>query len=243
MFDEEKFFEENGYLIFDFLDEHSCDAIINDVLKSLESESPKKNPNIYHYNSNPRIIEAWKWSENIKSAALNPVAINLLKKLYHSEPIPFSTIKLIKSTEQPFHSDAFHFEAVPEHYLAAIWIALEDINDKAGPLMIPPKSHKLPYLDCGDLGLSPPSTREELKLNNTNYENYVKEAMACNDLEAVIPKLNKGKAVLWHSNLLHGSVPGENSKLSRHSMVTHYHFESADFFYNPNFSCKKGVMR
>ena len=39
--------------------------------------------------------------------------------------------------------------------------------------------------------------------------------------------LNKGQAIIWHANLLHGGAPQTNKAKSRNSQVTHYYFEGA----------------
>ena len=62
--------------------------------------------------------------------------------MYESKPIAVSTINF-KRTEQPLHSDYMHFASKPDLYLAGCWIALEDINEKNGPLIVVPQSHKL----------------------------------------------------------------------------------------------------
>ena len=72
MSEAKKKFEKDGYLIID-LDLNAVDInqIILDMNKINASEHKKLNPGIYHYNEFPRLIEAWKQSEPIKSLALD----------------------------------------------------------------------------------------------------------------------------------------------------------------------------
>ena len=60
-----------GMVKKDLLDEHNHVLGLNninlDIDYALNKGSIKKNPAIFHYNKNPRIVEAWKFSKNVKS--------------------------------------------------------------------------------------------------------------------------------------------------------------------------------
>ena len=131
MLDLRNSFIEDGYAIVDLeLSQDFCDEIIHDMNRINGSINKKLNPEIYHYNEFPRLIEAWRQSVAIKKLALNETICSVLKKLYNSNPIAFSTINFTKGTEQPMHSDYFHFGSMPELMLAGVWVALEDIDPK-----------------------------------------------------------------------------------------------------------------
>jgi ectoine hydroxylase-related dioxygenase (phytanoyl-CoA dioxygenase family) len=196
----------------------------------------KLNPKIYHYNEYPRLIEGWRKSEEIRKLALHSTVISTLEKLYSSKPIAFSTINFTKGTEQPMHSDYFHFGSMPELMLAGVWVALEDIDAEAGPLSVIPRSHTMPIIMPEDLGIFQlPKSTEEVKSNYTLYEKWVQDYIVHHGLKPYTPKLKKGEALIWAANLLHGAFEIKRKELSRYSQVTHYHFESCEFFYNPNF--------
>ena len=42
--------------------------------------------------------------------------------------------------------------------------------------------------------------------------------------------LEKGQALVWASNLLHGGAPQANRERSRHSQVTHVFFEGCRYY-------------
>jgi ectoine hydroxylase-related dioxygenase (phytanoyl-CoA dioxygenase family) len=234
-------FETDGYVIID-LDDGEVDfsQVIEDMNKINAGEDRKLNPKIYHYNEYPRLIEGWRKSSSIKGLALHQKIMLALHELYNSTPIAFSTINFTKGTEQPLHSDYFHFGSMPELMLAGVWVALEDINPDAGPLTVVPGSHKSPIILPEDLGFSePPRSTSEVKKNYTVYEEWVTSYIAENNLELRTPKLQKGQALIWAANMLHGAFEIKNKQLTRYSQVTHYHFEECDFFYNPNFSSRE----
>ncbi len=237
-------FSSYGYVIVDLNDGYvDFSQIIEDMNKINAGNDKKLNPKIYHYNEYPRLIEGWRKSDSVKNLALHPKIMSLLKELYKSNAIAFSTINFTKGTEQPLHSDYFHFGSMPELMLAGVWVALENIDPDAGPLSIVPGSHKGPIILPEDLGFSePPRSTAEVKKNYTAYEEWVKNHIIENDLEVSTPKLKKGEALIWAANMLHGAFSIKNKQLTRYSQVTHYHFEDCDFLYNPNFSSRQNYI-
>lgn len=234
-------FNQDGYIIIDLNnDEINFDLIISDMDQINSLVDRKLNPKIYHYNEYPRMIEGWKKSDEIRRLALHSMVLEILEKLYASKPIAFSTINFTKGTEQPMHSDYFHFGSMPELMLAGVWVALEDIDADAGPLTIVPKSQTMPIVLPEDLGIyQPPKSTADVKKNYTLYENWVQDYIRNNRLKTYTPKLKKGEALIWAANLLHGAFEIKRKILTRYSQVTHYHFENCEFFYNPNFSSRK----
>jgi len=227
---------EKGYTVIDLSEFNSVfDSISKEIELLVKTNEVKKNPDYYHYNDSPRVIEAWKRINDISKIANEAKIINFLYILYQKKPIPFSTINFIKSTEQPLHSDYIHFSSIPERYLAGCWFALEDINIDAGPLQLVPKSHKLPIVTLKDLGASVPKNLIHLKKNNTLYEDYVKAQIKDLDMVVDSPKLKKGDCLVWAANVLHGAPKIKNNSLTRKSMVIHYHFSKCKY-YNPGFS-------
>ena len=234
-----KKFNDDGYVIFDIgRDDNFYDQITSDMNEINSSSHGKYNPKYYHYNDYPRLVEGWRRSESIKQLALDEKILSILKQLYKEDPLPFSTINFTKGTEQPLHSDYFHFGSYPELMLAGVWVALEDISPDSGPLSIVPGSHKLPILYPEDLGLSIPSNSKKIKENYTVYENHISKLIDEKNLTISTPSLKKGEALIWAANMLHGAFSITDHKITRYSQVTHYHFTGCDFYYNPTFSSR-----
>ena len=234
---------EKGYCIIDLnLKDRFINNINFDISEALDKGNIKKNPKIYHYNKFPRIVEAWKYSKNVARLAKNPILNNILKFLYQSKPLPFSTINFIGGTEQPFHSDYIHFGSLPHKYLVGAWIALENTNKFNGALRVVPGSHKLPLIDYQDLKLKKPQNILELEKNYRVYEKYIKELIKVKKLKFKELYLKRGEVILWAANLLHGGSKVKNKKLTRRSQVVHFHFKNSEVYYNPGFSePKKGL--
>ena len=234
---------EKGYTIIDLkLSDVFINSINKDISKALQKGDIKKNPKIYHYNKFPRIVEAWKYSKNVARLANNKELKKVLKFLYDSKPLPFSTINFIGGTEQPFHSDYIHFGSLPHKYLVGAWVALEKTNRYNGALSVIPGSHKFPLIDYQDLKQKKPLNIIELEKNYRVYENYIKQLIKIKKLKPKELYLKKGEVILWAANLLHGGSNVKNKKLTRRSQVIHFHFKDSEVYYNPGFSePKKGL--
>ena len=232
-----KSFDEDGYVVLKLEGvDDLIDEINSDIEKLLASGEYRTNSKIYSYNDSPRIVESWKYSLASHKLAFNPQVLTFLSEFFAAEPLPFSTINFLRSTEQPLHSDYIHFGTIPHLRLAASWVALEDIDPKSGPLQVVVQSHKNDLVCFSDITQRVARSLGEVKEHYTLYEDYIREMVKESRSEIVTPPLKKGEAIIWNANLLHGSPQCENNQLSRRSQVTHYHFSETEMFYNPSFS-------
>ena len=233
------FFIKNGYLVLrNVISTKLINNVSNDFKKIINSNQFKKNPDYFHYNKHPRVIEGWKKSKNIKKIAKNKIVNKYLKFFYNKNPLPISTINFYAGTEQPLHSDYIHFGSVPELYLAGAWFALENVNKNNGPLTVVPGSHKLKIVSFSDFNLQIPKTLKELKSHYSIYENYLIEIIKEKKMKTKKIFLQKGDVIIWAANLLHGGSKIIKKNHSRLSQVVHYHFDELDYIYNPCFSNK-----
>jgi ectoine hydroxylase-related dioxygenase (phytanoyl-CoA dioxygenase family) len=243
---DKKFFDNYGYLIINLHDDDLINEVNKDVENIISNQNIKTNSKIYSYNDSPRIVESYKKSCNCKALAKHPVVKDALSYLFDSNPVPFSTINFLRSTQQPLHSDYVHFGTLPELNLVGAWIALEDINPRSGPLQVVPGSHKMDIFEYIQLVDSLPKKLTDVKKQYTLYENWVRDEIKKRKLKPITPKLKKGQCILWAANLLHGSPDCQDSTLSRKSQVTHWTFDCVKMHYNPNFSIpseKKYIKR
>ena len=143
----------------------------------------------------------------------------LVSLLFGAQALPFQTIVGHKSSQQLAHSDSIHMTTYPAGYLAANWVAFEDIDADSGPLIYYPGSHKLPYLLSDDLGIAPTGGYSGYQ---ALYEPAVQALIAEHGLEARTFLAKKGDVLIWHANLLHGGSPVRNVSLSRKALVCHF---------------------
>lgn len=139
---------------------------------------------------------------------------------------PFQTISCHKGSQQHAHSDSIHMTTYPIGYLAANWIALEDIDPACGPLVYYPGSHKLPYLFSKDVAIGPEEFATSFYTPYVErYEPAVAQVIARDRLEPHYFNAKKGDVLLWHANLLHGGSARKDWTLSRKALVCHYFAE------------------
>ena len=228
-----------GYCVLDTdISEGLVDEVNDGIFDHLKKDNPKLNPEFYHYNSSPRIIEAWKHIPSIVSLSNNKNVLEFLELMYEKTPLPFSTINFLRGSEQPLHSDYMHFSSKPERYLCGVWFALEDIHVDSGPLAVVAGSRDLPIVTIDDLGLEVPKNTKQLKSNYTIYEEAVKSIVEENNLAKEPITIKKGQCLIWAANTLHGGSTMNDPSLTRKSLVVHYHFSGCEY-YNPGFSSFK----
>ena len=160
-------------------------------------------------------------SDYLLDIAQNNSLKRLLDYLIQGDAQIFQSINFIKGSEQHTHSDSIHMTTFPLGGLLGVWIALEDIDDKNGPIHYYPGSHKLPYymnkdydnegnwLFLGDKGY-------------TAYELMMHDKIVEMDLPKKVFNGKAGDMFIWHANLLHGGEPQKDQNRTRKSMVYHY---------------------
>lgn len=229
-------FHEEGYVIVDLgLSDDFLDRMIGELNGKLTEGDYKPQEDGYHYSKYPRLFEAWKWSENVLDVVKNEKILRTLHLLYRRKPHPFQTINFIGGTSQPLHSDQIHFHTVPEKWLAAVWVALEDADEQNGTLMYVPKSHRLPHYEFTNLKLEVPKYGEQFEAY-AEYEEFLRQLVIAKNLEIKTLNIKKGYALIWASNLLHGGMPIKDESRTRFSQATHYYFEGCRHYYSPMFS-------
>jgi ectoine hydroxylase-related dioxygenase (phytanoyl-CoA dioxygenase family) len=221
-------YHENGYIVVK-LDGVDYEMIKRHTEKSLES------------NKYSRLSDGWKTNKHIRALATNDYIVRIINRLYDKECFPFQTLNFMYGTEQPIHSDMVHFNSIPQHYMCAAWVALEDCSHDSGPLLVYPKSHRLPYLSLDLIGLSSINHQdvEAFDKLRSMYEQKVSEYIKCIG-EPTKLLLNKGECVIWSANLLHGGSKIVDINKTRFSQVTHYYFEGCKY-YTPWFSNKSHI--
>jgi hypothetical protein len=181
------------------------------------------------YDQGSRAFDAWRWNAAVARLAASPKVLSTLAVLYGRQPIPFQTLNFEVGTQQRGHSDTIHFDSVPHGFMCGVWLALEDTDSKNGPLFYYPRSHKLPRFDFHDIGL-PTDFRAY-----PQYEDFVEELVEASELPRRELYLQRGQAIIWAANLIHGGARIRDTSRTRLSQVTRYYFSNC-MYYQPMFS-------
>ena len=180
-----------------------------------------------------RLRDAWRYEENVRRLAANPLLIDILSKLYGARAWPFQTLNFPVGTQQTLHSDSVHFSSVPERFMCGVWVALEDVTAENGPLFYYPGSHRWPIYTNEHIGrcLSTLPARP----SQVEYEPMWQALVEAQGAQRQQFLAKKGQALIWAANLLHGGSLQLNRQATRWSQVTHYFFEGCAW-YTPLFS-------
>jgi hypothetical protein len=172
-----------------------------------------------------RVLNPHKSVPEIAGIWSDPKILAVLSLLLGVKALPFQTIGGHTGSEQFAHSDSIHMTTYPLSYLAATWIAFEDISPDAGPLEIYPGSHKLPYVFSKDAGFNRNNSDHLYGEYINKYEPAIARQIEMNGLKPEYFLAQTGDVLIWHANLLHGGSRRKNPALTRKALVCHYFAE------------------
>ncbi len=114
------------------------------------------------------------------------------------------------NAETQSHQDWWYLDTVPNGHLLAAWIALEDINEKAGRFYVIPKSNNLNFHS------------DAPNLSHSEWIERIEQYVDKNRAQIQAPELKKGDVLFWNSRTIHGSLPTADTSFSRKSLTAHY---------------------
>jgi hypothetical protein len=195
-----------------------------------------------------RVLDPHLVVPEVKALQRDPRILAITDLVFGRKTLPFQTIIGHKGSGQPAHSDLIHMTTYPLGYLAACWIAMEDIHPDSGPLVYYPRSHRLlPPLLSGELGIAP----MEYKLSKgaayqRRYEPAIRRYVDKLGLRPETFAAAAGDVLFWHANLLHGGARRTDLTLSRKALVCHYFVEGVvtyhDLSGNPTRLHRDGLL-
>lgn len=165
-----------------------------------------------------RVTDAWRWRPGVRALATDPATADLVTFLLGRRAVPFQTLNFRTGTEQRAHADTIHFDTLPAGFTCGVWVALEDVGDDQGPLVVHPGSHRVPPSYPEDLGLAPGDDRSTF--DRAGYEDAVADQVA--GLPGRRLPVASGTAVVWAADLVHGGAPVDRADSTRWSQVTHF---------------------
>jgi ectoine hydroxylase-related dioxygenase (phytanoyl-CoA dioxygenase family) len=112
--------------------------------------------------------------------------------------------------------------------MCGTWIALQDIAEDSGVLVIYPGSHRAQRIYAKDIAQGKINENPEL-FDSIIYPLWG-EIAAKYRPKVCRPK--KGSVIIWHENLLHGGTERMNQNLERRSMVIHSFADGACVYYD-----------
>ena len=222
------YYETNGYVVFNNLVSHE---LIEDLLKLyknqiLLSKYPffRQDTNAYapnEVNEFGHVKQAFldihdynkfpEFSVSAKEIFCNDAIQEALSQITGSNSFNLmQTMLFDANTETVPHQDWYYLDTVPSGHLTAAWIALEDIDEKAGRFYVLPKSTNVEFHS------------ETPNLRHSKWLLRMKEYVEANADKIEAPALNKGDVLFWNSRTIHGALPTVDKSFSRKSLTAHY---------------------
>ena len=209
----------DGYAVLDGFYEPERIDRINEELDELVSGGKLR-----FNRGSARVRNAYQRSAAIAAAVEDPRLTELLSYILGRKVGIWQSISFFHGSRQGAHSDAFHMATIPQGYLVAIWVALEDIEPGCGPVFYLPGSHRLPQISSEDLEDAEGSAMFVADKSAAYYKRIKREIREAG-IEPVQFLPRKGDVLVWHSNLLHGGGPITDPDSTRRSLVVHFYGE------------------
>jgi len=231
-----------GYISLDsFIPLNLVAQVNNEIDRLIESGS-------VHYvsESGSRIEHLFEKSQSVRKIWTYPPIIDILSALFDNPAFPCQTLNFLHGSQQDVHQDSIHLTSFPEGYMCGVWVALENISPHSGPLVVYPKSHKLPVLYAKTVGIDKLNKYWDRHLINQYSEKYlprIKSDLSELNLEPIEYIPESGSVLIWHANLAHAGSARKIPNLTRKSMVSHYFAQDVISYYDTTGSvgCKHNI--
>jgi hypothetical protein len=156
--------------------------------------------------------------------SLCPAVVDFLKCIFDSPPTPTQSLTFWTGSEQATHIDYPYVKAQRRlPFMAASWVALEDVHIDAGPIEYFPGAHAPDAVGFFDWGQGNIVVDPKTRLRSaTEFANFIDRRLAERRIEPVVYLPKKGDVLLWHCNMPHRGSAIRDANLTRKSYVTHY---------------------
>ncbi len=115
----------------------------------------------------------------------------------------------------PPHQDWWYLDTVPNGHLLGAWIALEDIDERAGRFYVMPGTHTVRL--------------DEPNLKHSEWLDRMRDFKDRHPDKVHAPALKKGDVLFWNSRTIHGALPTQDLSFSRKSLTAHFMPSSMTF--------------
>ena len=181
------------------------------------------------------IATEYAWHDEHPSAQdvfWRPELIEFLTRYFGGPPVLRYPQTGLRQRGAPTHADGITPWVDPPGADLRVWIALEDINPAAGPVYFVPGSHQITaeahahvlaaHPEFADLLPTASALRKaDPTARNPTYDlisrtnAYLEEVIRARRLSRAVPTLSCGDAVVFRTDLAHGTMPCADMSLTR----------------------------
>jgi phytanoyl-CoA hydroxylase len=169
-----------------------------------------------------------EFSQSVKEILCSDAIKNTLKQIEGSDSLRLMQSLLFDLNRETVpHQDSYYLDTIPSGHALAVWIALEDIDERAGRFYV------MPGTTTVDLHSDSPN------LSHWEWLGRMRAYYEPRKAQIDAPALKKGDAVFWNARLVHGALPIVDQRFSRKSMTAHYiplEYEFVNLFASKTFS-------
>jgi phytanoyl-CoA hydroxylase len=221
-------YETNGYVVCrQVIDHHFIDRLIEKYQNTIV---PSRHPFFRqsHNRYEPNQLDQYGYVQqsflDIHDYQKFPEFSNLVKQIVCGQAIRtalqritgadgcnvMQTMLFDANTATPPHQDWWYLDSVPNGHLLGAWIALEDIDERAGRFYVIPGST--------DVALHHADT----PLPHSDWLARIKQYHDAHQDRISAPALQKGDVLFWNSRTVHGALPTIDPSFSRKSITAHF---------------------
>jgi phytanoyl-CoA hydroxylase len=172
-----------------------------------------------------RFLEFHSVSQAALQLSMDPKVLSFLRLVFEDTPVCMQSLLFLQGSTQNAHTDYPYVHTKCPAFLAASWIALEDVDMAAGPLFYYPGSHRVvPPYDFGFGNVMAFGDGPHIR----GFEVYLENQCRVRGLSRLELDITAGDLLIWHSALVHGGSPVLDASKTRRSFVTHF---SSSFIY------------
>ncbi len=219
-----KQFVEDGYMVLESLIDKD---LISSVNKEIDEAIEQKYQD-FTKGSSQRIEHLHFHYPNINKLFMDLRYRRMIDLIFGVKARPCQTLTFVNGSQQPAHQDLIYLTPFPAGYMCGTWIALQDVVENSGELIVYPKSHRDKRIYMRDTGCKKITGNSD-ELNSIIYPMWAEVAKK---YKPYIYRPKKGDVLIWHENLLHGGSKRINESLERRSMVIHSFAEGSVSYYD-----------
>ncbi|MGC3980650.1 MAG: phytanoyl-CoA dioxygenase family protein [Steroidobacteraceae bacterium] len=167
-------------------------------------------------NRNYRVINFHLRSEAMKAIGLNKAFHQFACRFFGAQSTLYTSLYFKHGSQQDPHINTPFFWTRPFNLFVGVWVALEDVQPTAGPLVYYHGSHRHFNSEAalrdvfaragGDVQRMFKLMQQEIEI----------------DCKPELSLIRKGDAVIWHPGLMHGGSKASVQSATRHSAVFHF---------------------
>jgi ectoine hydroxylase-related dioxygenase (phytanoyl-CoA dioxygenase family) len=202
-----------------------CDSVVADFKRYVADNRRYVSENLDSLGREKRLVNFHLISDAAARIGCAEKVMSVLDFIFEGEASVYSSLTFKFGTQQPVHRDTPHFATWPKKMFVGVWTALEDVDDRSGPLFYHRGGHRFEIDPLGFMGQAkirlpeaPLEQRLLLALDLYNGE-VIRRAPTVSPASKL--EMKAGDTVIWHPELPHGGSPAIDTARTRWSIVFH----------------------